>query len=221
MSERLVFYTNPMSRGRTTRWMLEEIAVPYETEVLTYGGTMKSPDYLAINPMGKVPAIKHGDTVVTECAAIIAYLADAFPEAGLAPAVDDPRRGAYYRWLFFGAGCVEGAASAATIGIKELDERQRAMAGFGSVQQVIDTLDNALSHPQPYLTGDMFTAADLYIGSQLAWLTSYGVFEKRASFVSYIERTTSREAAKLANQIDEELIAQNPELLPEGMGEGS
>lgn len=221
MSERLVFYTNPMSRGRTTRWMLEEIAVPYETEVLTYGGTMKSPDYLAINPMGKVPAIKHGDTVITECAAIIAYLADAFPEAGLAPAVDDPRRGAYYRWLFFGAGCVEGAASAATIGIKELDERQRAMAGFGSVQQVIDTLDNALSHPQPYLTGDMFTAADLYIGSQLAWLTSYGVFEKRASFVSYIERTTSREAAKLANQIDEELIAQNPELLPEGMGEGS
>ena len=221
MSERLVFYTNPMSRGRTTRWMLEEIAVPYETEVLTYGGTMKSPDYLAINPMGKVPAIKHGDTVVTECAAIIAYLADAFPEAGLAPAVDDPRRGAYYRWLFFGAGCVEGAASAATIGIKELDERQRAMAGFGSVQQVVNTLDNALSHPQPYLTGDMFTAADLYIGSQLAWLTSYGVFEKRASFVSYIERTTSREAAKLANQIDEELIAQNPELLPEGMGEGS
>ena len=220
MSEILTFYTNPMSRGQTVRWMLEEIGQPYETEVLTYGGTMKSPEYLAINPMGKVPAIKHCDTVVTECGAILSYLADAFPDADLAPAIDDPRRGVYYRWLFFGAGCVEGAASAAAIGIKELDERQRGIAGFGSMQQVIDTLDKVLSTPQPYLTGDTFTAADLYIGSQLAWLTRFGVFEKRTSFVSYIARVTSREAAKRAHQIDEDLIARNPELIPEGMVDG-
>ncbi|MEJ0058187.1 MAG: glutathione S-transferase N-terminal domain-containing protein [Terricaulis sp.] len=103
MAKDLVFYTNPMSRGRITRWMLEEIGAPYRTEVLDYGTTMKAPEYLAVNPMGKVPAILHGDVIVTEGAAICAYLADAFPEAGLAPAVDDPLRGTYYRWLFFAA----------------------------------------------------------------------------------------------------------------------
>ena len=138
----------------------------------------------------------------------------------MAPAINDPRRGAYYRWLFFGAGCVEGASGAAAIGIKELNERQRAMAGFGSLQQVVDTLDQALSRPQPYLTGDTFTAADLYIGSQLAWLTSFGVFDKRDSFVAFIDRVTSREAGKRADRIDEQLLAQDPGLIPEGMGEG-
>ncbi len=104
MTDKLVFYTHPMSRGRIVRWMLEEIGAPYETQVLDYGTTMKAPDYLAINPMGKVPAIMHGDSVVTECAAICAYLADAFPAAGLAPNVTSRDRGAYYRWLFFAAG---------------------------------------------------------------------------------------------------------------------
>ena len=97
MADELVFYTNPMSRGRIVRWMLEEVGVPYRTEILDYGTTMKQPDYLAINPMGKVPSLRHSAVVVTECAAICAYLADAFPGAQLAP---PPRvRGAYYRWL--------------------------------------------------------------------------------------------------------------------------
>ena len=109
MADELVFYTHPMSRGRIVRWMLEEIGQPYRTELLEYGTTMKAPAYLAVNPMGKVPAIRHGDTVVTEAAAICAYLADAFPEARLAPPPGDRRRGPYYRWLFFGAGPLEAA----------------------------------------------------------------------------------------------------------------
>src|SRR3954467_3898229 len=109
MTDELVFYTNPMSRGRIVRWMLEEIGQPYRTELLDYGTTMKAPAYLAINPMGKVPALRHGDAVVTECAAICAYLADAFPQAGLAPALESRLRGTYYRWLFFAAGPVEAA----------------------------------------------------------------------------------------------------------------
>src|ERR1700723_2994556 len=111
MGEELVFYTNPMSRGRIVRWMLEEVGEPYRTEVLDFGTTMKGADYLAVNPMGKVPAIRHGDTVVTEAAAICAYLADAFPQAKLAPPPGDKRRGAYYRWLFFGAGPIEAATT--------------------------------------------------------------------------------------------------------------
>ena len=101
MTEELVFYTHPMSRGRVVRWMLEEVGQPYRTEILDYGTTMKGPEYLAINPMGKVPALRHGDTVVTETAAICAYLADAFPEAGFAPPHNSRLRGPYYRWLFF------------------------------------------------------------------------------------------------------------------------
>src|ERR1700729_2872218 len=116
MSDELVFYTNPMSRGRIARWMLEEVGQPYRTETLDFGTTMKAPAYLAINPMGKVPAIRHGDTVVTEGAAICAYLADAFPQAGLAPPPGDRLRGPYYRWLFFAAGPVEAAASNKALG---------------------------------------------------------------------------------------------------------
>src|SRR3712207_9132440 len=104
MTKSLTFYTNPMSRGQIARWMLEEVGEPYEQVLLDYGTSMKAPDYLAINPMGKVPAIRHCDTVVTEGAAICAYLADAFPDAGLAPPSGNPRRGPYYRWLFFAAG---------------------------------------------------------------------------------------------------------------------
>jgi glutathione S-transferase len=109
VTDELIFYTHPMSRGRIVRWMLEEIGHPYRTELLDFGTTMKAPEYLSLNPMGKVPAIRHGDTVVTECAAICAYLADAFPQAGLAPRPGDRLRGTYYRWMFFAAGPVEAA----------------------------------------------------------------------------------------------------------------
>jgi hypothetical protein len=131
MTNDLVFYTHPMSRGRIVRWMLEEIGQPYRTELLEYGTTMKAPEYLAINPMGKVPAIRHGGVVVTEAAAICAYLADAFPAAGLAPPREDPQRGPYYRWLFFAAGPVEAAITNKALGVEIPAERER-MAGYGT-----------------------------------------------------------------------------------------
>src|SRR3954447_270629 len=146
MSDELVFYTQPMSRGRIVRWMLEEVGAPYRTELLEYGTTMRAPGYLAVNPMGKVPAIRHGETVVTEGAAICAYLADAFPQAGLAPPPGDRRRGPYYRWLFFGAGPVEAAATAKSLGFVVPDDpRSRSMVGWGSVEAVMDALEGAVS----------------------------------------------------------------------------
>ncbi len=216
MSAQLRFFTHPMSRGRTVRWMLEEIGAPYETDIIGYGAAMKAPAYLAINPMGKVPAIQHGDIIVTECAAILAYLADAFPDAQLAPPPTSPQRGPYYRWLFFGAGCVEPAASSKMLDITPTVEQQ-AMVGFGSLNAVMDTLDQALSETPEFLTGSQFTAADLYIGSQLEWLTSFGVFEKRESFVTFIARATNREAYRRANAADDKVLKDQPDLIPEAM----
>src|SRR5579883_754619 len=144
MTDELVFYTNPMSRGRIVRGMLEEVGVPYRTELLEFGPGMKAPQYLAINPMGKVPAIKHGDVVVTEGAAICAYLADAFPAAGLAPPHGDKRRGPYYRWLFFGAGPIETMAAMKALSV-EVPADKRVMVGFGAYQDVLKTLEHAVS----------------------------------------------------------------------------
>src|SRR4051794_33794848 len=149
MPDELVFYTNPMSRGRIVRWMLEEVGQPYRTELLDYATTMKAPDYLAINPMGKVPALKHGATVITESAAICAYLADVFPEAGLAPSPGHRHRGPYYRWLFFGAGPLEAAWTNQALGFVVPPGRER-MAGYGSFADVINVLDNVISQ-RPYL----------------------------------------------------------------------
>jgi glutathione S-transferase len=201
----LTFYTNPMSRGRIVRWMLEEVGEPYETVVLDYGTTMKGADYLAINPMGKVPAIRHGDVIVTEGAAICAYLADAFPKAKLAPPVGDKSRGAYYRWMFYGAGPVEAMASNQALGVVVPDEK-RGMVGYGSREQVIDTLEFAVSRGD-YLVGDTFTAADLYLGSQIMWGLQFGTLEKRPAFEAYVARISARPAAAKAREIDDALIA--------------
>ena len=201
MDETIIFYTNPMSRGRIVRWMLEEVGEPYETVLLDYGTTMKAPEYLAINPMGKVPAIRHCDTVVTEAAAICAYLADAFPQKGLAPPPGDRRRAPYYRWLFFAAGCVEPAVTARSLGLLAPVEK-KAMAGYGSLQDVLDTLETAIAGRE-YICGDRFTAADLYVASQLGWGLMFGTIEKRTAFVDYVERLQARPAAKRANQLDD------------------
>jgi glutathione S-transferase len=205
MSDALIFYTNPMSRGRIARWMLEEIGEPYETVVLDYGTTMKSPEYLAINPMGKVPALKHGDVVVTECAAICAYLADAFPDKGLAPPPTSRKRGPYYRWLFFGAGPVDTAAVNKALGFAVPEDRRRA-TGYGSIEEVASALEQAVAEG-PYLLGDRFSAADVYLGSQIAWGVEFGSFEKRPAFEAYAARITSRPAAVRAREIDDRLIA--------------
>ena len=203
MSHELVFYTNPMSRGRIVRWMLEEIGQPYRTELLDYATTMKSPEYLAINPMGKVPMLRHGDTVITESAAICAYLADAFPAAGLAPPSAHRLRGPYYRWLFFAAGPLEAAWTNQALGFTIPPERER-MAGYGSLAAVLRVLEAAVSQ-RPYLVGDGFTAADLYVGSQLGFGLQFGIIEKRPAFVDYVGRLTARPAAVRARQIDDAL----------------
>jgi glutathione S-transferase len=203
MTKGLVFYTNPMSRGRIVRWMLEEVGQPYETVLLDYATTMKAPEYLAINPMGKVPAIKHGDVVVTEAAAICAYLADAFPLAGLAPPANDPRRGTYYRWLFFGAGPVESATTNHALGFVLTPERGRT-AGYGSMQAVLDALEGAVSRG-PYLLGEQFSAADVYLGSHIGWGTRMGNLEMRPAFESYLARIMSRPASIRARAIDDGL----------------
>jgi glutathione S-transferase len=206
MADKLTFYTNPMSRGRIIRWMLEEVGQPYDTVVLDYATTMKGAEYLAINPMGKVPAIKHGDTVVTEAAAICAYLADAFPRANLAPPSGSKERGPYYRWLFYGAGPVEAMASNQALGVVVPDDK-RGMVGYGSREQVMDTLDKALQGRE-YLAGDRFTAADLYVGAQIGWGLQFGTLEKRPAFEEYAGRVLSRPAALRAREIDDGLIAQ-------------
>ena len=198
MDDELIFYTNTQSRGRTVRWMLEEVGVPYTTKILEYGSAMKAPEYLAINPMGKVPTIRHGDAVVTESAAICAYLADAFPEAGLAPPLS--KRSAYYRWLFFAAGPLEAAVINTYFGFEVPAEQERSV-GYGNLALTLDALETAVSD-QPFLCGDTFTAADVYVGGQVALVLQLGELGKRASFEAYVGRVSDRDASRRAADID-------------------
>jgi glutathione S-transferase len=199
----LTFYTNPMSRGRIVRWMLEEVGAPYETVVLDYATTMKAEPYLSINPMGKVPAIVHDGHVVTEGAAICTYLAEAFPEAGLAPTVEE--RADYYRWMFYAAGPAEQAVTNRAMGFAPTADQQR-MAGYGNLDFVVETLEKAAS-AHAYLAGDRFTAVDVYAGSQVAWGVQFGSLPKRAGFEAYLGRIMARPAYKRAGEIDDALIA--------------
>ena len=204
MSDDLVFYTSPMSRGRIARWMLEETGAPYRTELLDYASTMKAPAFLSINPMGKVPALLHGSTVITETAAICAYLADAFPAAGLAPRPTSRDRGVYYRWMFFAAGPVEAAVTNKALGF-EVPAGRQVMAGYGSLATVIDTLEQAVS-AGPYLLGEQFSAADVYVGSHIGWGMRFGSIEKRPAFEAYAQRLAARPAAIRASDIDNALL---------------
>lgn len=198
----LIFYTNPQSRGRIVRWMLEEVGERYETEVIGYD-EMKSASYLAVNPMGKVPAIKHRGHVVTECAAICAYLADAFPEAGLGPRDDE--KADYYRWMFYAAGPVEQAFTNNFAGFKVEGDRER-MFGYGNYDKVVAVLDKLFSL-RDYVCGDRFTAADVYVGSQIMFPMQFGMLPERESFSRYRDRLQARDAYKRANQIDEKVIS--------------
>lgn len=203
MTANITFYTNPMSRGQITRWMLEEVGQPYETVVLDYGTGMKAPDYLAINPMGKVPAIVHGEKTITEAAAICAYLADAFPSAGLAPPTLE--RADYYRWLFFAAGPVEAAITNNALGFTVPAGMERS-AGYGSLEQTLDTLEKAVSCPQ-WICGDQFTAADVYVGSQVDWGLTFGTIASRPAFETYAGRLRARPAYQRQKALDGALIA--------------
>lgn len=201
----LVFYTNPQSRGNIVHWMLEETGCPYTLKVLEYGPTLKAPEYLAVNPMGKVPAIQHGGTIVTEAAAICAYLADAFPEAGLAP--EPKHRGEYYRWLFFTAACLEPAASNHATSWNPSPDQEMSF-GYGSYARVLDTL-SAWLEGRTYVAGDRFTAADVFLASQLQWGMMSGMIEKRRTFEAYIEAHIHRPAAKRADGQIEKLTAEH------------
>ncbi len=199
----LTFYTNPQSRGQIVRWMLEEVGEPYETQTLDYGTTIKQPDYLAINPMGKVPAIRHHGKVVTEVAAICLYLADAFPQAGLAPAPAD--RADYYRWMLFAASPIEAAFTNKSLGWEAPPERQ-AMVGYGNFDLAIDTLEKAVAGKR-FVAGDRFSAADVYVGSQIGFLMMFNMLEPRAAFTDYVAGVTDRDACRRAKQIDDEAAA--------------
>jgi glutathione S-transferase len=203
MSE-LVFYTHPQSRGRIAHWMMEELGQPYRTVWLNFGPEMKSADYKAVNPMGKVPALQYGSVVVTEAAAVCAWLADAFPQAGLAPAPTSPERAPYLRWLFFAAGPLEQAATAKALGWT-VPEGREGMAGFGSLADTLNALETAL-RPGPYICGQQFTAADVYVGSSLAWGLMFGTIEARPVFVDYVARLKARPASQRADAINEERI---------------
>lgn len=198
MSADLVLYYNPRSRAQMARWMLEEVGAPYDQVLVDFEkGEHKTPEFLALNPMGKLPTLVHKGVVVTETAAVIAYLADAFPKAGLAPAISDPLRGAYYRWLFFGGSCFEPAM------IDVMMKRppvQKSMAGWGDFDDVKATLKTALT-PGPYLLGDRFSAADVYIGSELSWAMLFGApgLKEEPVFVDYVERLKARDAYQRAN----------------------
>ena len=205
MTDELVFYTNPMSRGRIVRWMLEEVGQLYRTELLQFGTTMKAADYLAVNPMGKVPALRHGDVVVTEAAAICAYLADRFPDAELAPPPGDRLRGPYYRWLFFGAGPVEAAVTNKALGLTVPTGRE-VTVGYGRYADVVDTLERAVEAGE-YLVGNKFSAADVYLGTQIGWGLQFDTIEKRPAFERYWQIINGRPAAQRATKIDDALMA--------------
>ena len=202
MSEELVFYTNPMSRGQIARWMLEEVGAEYRTEILQYGPEMKSEDFLAINPMGKVPTIRHGDVVVTEAAAICSYLADAFPVAGLAP--PPAERGAYYRWMFFAAGPLEAATINRALKFEVPAERE-SMIGYGTLEAVLDTLEAAVSANE-FVAGANFSAADVYVGSHIFWGIQFKSIDMRPAFLEYWSRLENRPARLRALALDEALM---------------
>lgn len=206
MAEQLVFYTNPQSRGRVVRWMLEEAGADYRTEVLDYATTMQDAAYAAINPMRKVPAIVHQGRTVTECAAICAYLAEAFPDAGLAPRAEE--RADYYRWLFFAAGPIEQAITDRHCGL-EPDAEQQRMIGYGSYDRAVAVLEQAVA-AHAYIAGDRFTAADVYVGATVGWGLEFGTLPKRAAFEAYSERVRARDAYVRAAAKDDALVAEAP-----------
>lgn len=195
----LLLYSNPMSRGRMARWMLEELGQPYSVEYLEYGGTMKAPAYMAINPMGKVPALVHGKAVITEVAAICTYLAFTFPEAGLGPE-NDEERALFLRWMFFAAGPLEAAITARAFKCEPPAEKAGSI-GYGTYADTLNTLEKAVS-AHPYIAGNRFTAADVYVGSHVAWGLQFRSIETRPAFETYRDKLVSRPAYLRATQLD-------------------
>ncbi len=202
---KLTLYHAAPSRSSITRWMLEEIGEPYDLHLLSLSkNEQKSPGYLAINPMGKVPALKHGEAIITEAAAICAYLADEFPKAGLNIPIGDPRRGTYLKWLFFGPSCIEPAMMDRAFPRKE--EARKSAVGYGDFDTVMDVMAKALEKG-PYLMGEQFTAADVVVGSTLRWGVMFKLIPERPEFTAYAARLAARPALQRATKMDDELAA--------------
>jgi glutathione S-transferase len=198
----LTLYTNPMSRGRIARWMLEEVGEPYEARILDYGPQMKGPEYLAINPMGKVPALVHDGTVVTENAAILSYMAEMFPQAGLMP--ED--RAGFYRWMFFGAGSLEYSIVNRSMGW-EVEPEKRGRVGYGCFEDVVAALVGHLSD-RTYFCDERFTVVDVFVGAQISWALRFGTLPEEPALVAYRDRLRDRPAAIRASEIDDRLVAE-------------
>lgn len=199
----IILYSNKLSRGRMVHWLLEELGVPYQIQWLDFGPAMQSEAFLAINPMGKVPALKHGEAIVTETAAILTYLADSFADKGLIPPVGTPARAAFYRWMFFIAGPLEAATSAAFLGWETPATTPRGtpghrFLGYGDLSRTLDTLQAHLAQ-HAYVCGDEFTAADIYLASHLAFGMFYTrTYPSRPVFADYVERMSQRPAKQRA-----------------------
>ena len=196
----LVLYHWPQSRAAIARWMLEEVGVAYTIKTIDI--TAKShpnAELLAVNPMGKLPVLTHGDMIVSEVSAICCYLADRFPEAGLAPSIDDPRRGPYLKWLFFAPGCIEPAVIHKTM---QWPEGKRAMLGWASYDEIVKVLADAIGNAEPWLLGEQFTAADVAVGAQIRWGLMFGTLPKRPEFEAYAARLGERPALKRQMELD-------------------
>jgi glutathione S-transferase len=203
MTGPVIFYHNPQSRATTVHWMLEETGAPYETRFISLKNSeQRDPAFLAVNPMGKVPAIEHNRVAITETAAICCYLADEFPEHHLAPAIGDPQRGPYLRWLFFTPSCLEPACVDHAL---KREPGPRSTVGYGDYDTVMQVTARALDHG-PYLLGDRFTAADVVLGSMLRWTMKFGITPQLPEFVSYVERLDARPAYQRAQAKDAEMI---------------
>ena len=204
MADLTLYHASP-SRSSIALWMLEEIGAPYDIKLLKLGeGDQRKPDYLAINPMGKVPALRHGDTVITEVAAICTYLADEFPRAKLNVPIGTPRRGVYLKWLFFGPGCFEAAVIDRAAPRKE--EPRRAMLGYGDFETTMNVVAKAVEKG-PFIMGEQFTAADVVIGSNIRWGMIFKMVPERPEFTAYAARLAARPAAQRAEAKDKELSA--------------
>jgi glutathione S-transferase len=201
----LTLYHAAPSRSSVVRWMLEELGEPYDLVLLSLAKEdQRKPEYLAINPMGKVPSLKHGDAVVTEVAAICTYLADEFPHARLNIPVGDPRRGPYLKWLFFSPTCIEAAVLDKAAPRKETP--RRGMVGYGDFDTVMDVVGKGVAGG-PYLMGDQFTAADVVVGSMLRWGMMFNLLPERPEFRAYVDRLEQRPALQRATALDRELAA--------------
>ena len=203
--DRITFHYAPQSRAFGTRVLLEELGVPYDLHVLDIRtGEQLKPDYLAVNPMGKVPAISHRGVVVTEQAAVALYLGDLFPGAGMAPAIDDPRRGAYLRWMVFYGSSFEPALVDHALKRPPLP---RNNAPYADYETVVSIVNEQVRRAAPFWLGEQFSVADVLWGSALLWVTSFGIFEKTPEVAAYVERVTSRPAFRKAQADEAALIA--------------